>query len=79
MVNKSENPCRADRKPARAEPWVYHCTKNQGLVLCVDGDMVILFFGSFHGKMTIFPPTHNLRTLNIKTHVRQYVCQHRVA
>ena len=25
--------------------------------LCVGGDMVILFFGSFHGKMTISPPT----------------------
>ena len=36
---------------------IYCCTKNQVRGLCV-GDMVILFFGWFHGKMTISPPTH---------------------
>ena len=34
-------------------------TKNQVRGLCVGGDMIILFFGSFHGKMTISRPTHN--------------------
>ena len=36
--------------------------KNQVRRLCVGGDMVILFFGSFYGKMIISPPTHNPRT-----------------
>ena len=38
---------------------IYYCTKNQMRGLFVGGDMDILFFGSFHGKMTISPPTHN--------------------
>ena len=41
---------------------LYYCTKNQVCRLCVGGDMAILVFGSFHGKMTISPPTHNPRT-----------------
>ena len=40
---------------------IYYCTKNQAREFCVDRDMVILFVGSFHGKMTISPPTHNPR------------------
>ena len=40
---------------------IYYCTKNQVRGLGVGGDMVILFFGLFHDKMTISPPTHNPR------------------
>ena len=39
--------------------------QNQGRGLCVGGDTLI--FSSFHGKITIFPPTHNLRTWTIFT------------
>ena len=41
---------------------IYYCAKNQGHGLCVGGDIIILFFGLFHGKMTISPPIHNPRT-----------------
>ena len=37
---------------------IFYCTKNEMRGFCVGRDMVILFFGSFHGKMTITPPTH---------------------
>ena len=39
---------------------MYYCTNNQGHGLCVRGDMVILFFDLFHGK--IYSPAHNPRT-----------------
>ena len=39
MVNNTDN--------------IYYCTKNQVHGLCVGGDMVILFFGSFHAKIAI--------------------------
>ena len=41
---------------------IYYCSKNQVRGWCVGGDMVILLFGLFHGKMTIYPPAHNPRT-----------------
>ena len=44
---------------------IYYCTKNQVHGLCVAGDMVILFVGSFHGKMIISPPTHTHLMLGI--------------
>ena len=42
--------------------YIYYYTKNQVRGLCVGEDIVILFFASFHGKMTIPPPTHNPHT-----------------
>ena len=32
---------------------IYYCTKNQVRGLCLGGNMVIIFFGSFLGEMTI--------------------------
>ena len=36
---------------------IFYCTQNQVSGLCAGGDMIILFFGLFHGKMAISPPT----------------------
>ena len=53
---------------------IYYCTKNQVRDLCVDGDMVLLFFGLFHGKLTISPPTQNAYALDF-WYSNRY-CQH---
>ena len=37
---------------------IFTASKNRVRGLCVNGDMVILCFGSFYGKMTTSPPTH---------------------